>query len=99
MKIEAKWDWVVIDEDRNSEQGRTEAGVIIPGAMSETVRRGTVVAIGIGKCLENGNVRPMQVEVGDYVLYQGDVGHIMMHGAKPYRIVKEEDIVCAVVKE
>lgn len=94
VQIEAKWDWVVVRVE--SSESMTDGGVIIDAGMGEGVERATVIATGIGKCLENGAVRPMQVKEGDYVLFQGGVGHPLMHLGVQYRVIKEEDICCQI---
>lgn len=97
MRIEAKWDWVVVKVE--SSETKTEAGVIIDAGMGEGVERGRVIATGIGKCLENGSLRPKSVTEGAYVLFQGGVGHPFMHLGVQYRVVKEEDICCQIHTE
>lgn len=98
QKLEAKFDWVLIRPDAEREQGKTEAGIIMLDGMSEDVKRGTVVAVGIGKLCTDGSVVPPQTQPGAYVAYQAEVGHIFMIGSTQHIAIKEEDIIFEVKK-
>ena len=75
----------------------TACGVIIPGREKEQTNKGIVIAVGDGAMLENGTKVPMQVHVGDTVVYSSFSGSPIKE--KPndedeYLILNERDILC-----
>jgi chaperonin GroES len=67
MNIRPLHDRVII---RRMEQETTSAGgIVLPGSAAEKPSRGEVVAVGKGKILENGEVRPLDVKAGDKILF------------------------------
>ena len=79
-------------------EGKTKGGIILPDVAKEKPQEGKVVAIGKGRLLEDGSVKPLEVRVGDKVLFARYSGTEITQGDEEYLIVKEEDIL-AVVKE
>lgn len=67
MNIQPLHDRIVLEID-SSEQ-KSAGGILLPDSAQEKPQRGKVVAVGPGKCLENGQLAPMEVKVGDTVLY------------------------------
>ena len=67
MKIRPLHDRVIVK--RMAEETKSAGGIIIPDAAKEKPSRGEIVAVGNGKVLENGDVRALQVKVGDHVLF------------------------------
>ena len=67
MKIRPLHDRVVVR--RKEEEEKTAGGILLPGSAKEKPNQGEVVAVGEGKALENGTVRPMTVKVGDTVVF------------------------------
>jgi len=67
MNIRPLHDRVVIK--RMEEEQKTAGGIIIPDTAAEKPSKGEVVAVGNGKILDNGEVRPLDVKVGDKVLF------------------------------
>jgi chaperonin GroES len=51
-------------------QEKTESGIILPGASKEKPHQGEVVSVGEGKLLDNGQVRPLAVKVGQKVIFK-----------------------------
>ena len=67
MKIRPLHDRVIV---RRMEEERTSAGgIVIPDSATEKPVQGEIVAVGKGKLLENGEVRPLDVKQGDKVLF------------------------------
>ncbi|MDN2661371.1 co-chaperone GroES [Neptunomonas phycophila] len=67
MKIRPLHDRVVV---RRSEQEKTTAGgILLPGSAAEKPNEGEIVAVGQGRVLNNGEVHPLAVKVGDKVLF------------------------------
>ena len=67
MKIRPLYDRVVIR--RNEEEETTAGGIVLPGTAKEKPNQGEVEAAGEGKPLDNGDVRPLAVKVGDKVVF------------------------------
>ncbi|MCV6588614.1 MAG: co-chaperone GroES [Marinobacterium sp.] len=67
MKIRPLHDRVVI---RRSEEETTSAGgIVLPGSAAEKPNQGEIVAVGEGRRLNNGDVQPLAVKVGDKVIF------------------------------
>ncbi len=67
MKIRPLHDRVVIR--RKEEEAKTAGGILLPGASKEKPNQGEVIAVGIGRVLDSGEVRPVDVKVGDVVVF------------------------------
>jgi chaperonin GroES len=67
MKIRPLHDRVVVR--RKEEEQKTAGGIVLPGSAKEKPNQGEVVAIGSGRVLDNGDVRPVDVKVGDVVVF------------------------------
>ncbi|MDT8397210.1 MAG: co-chaperone GroES [Pseudomonadales bacterium] len=67
MKIRPLQDRVVVK--RNEEETKTAGGIVLPGSAAEKPAQGVVVAVGPGRLLDNGNVRPVDLKVGDKVVF------------------------------
>ena len=67
MKLRPLHDRVVIR--RSEEETKTAGGIVLPGSAAEKPNQGEVVAVGTGKVLDNGEVRPLAVKVGDKVVF------------------------------
>ena len=75
----------------------TKGGIIIPDTAKEKPMQGTIIAVGNGKIAENGSVTPLQVKVGDMVLYGKYAGTEISIDGEDYLIMRESDIF-AIVK-
>ncbi len=67
MKIRPLYDRVVVR--RNEEEETTSGGIILAGSAKEKPNQGEVVAVGEGKLLDSGEVRPLAVKMGDKVVF------------------------------
>ena len=67
------------------EETKTKGGILLPDTAQKKSQKGTVVAVGEGKYNENGQRIPMEVKVGDEVLFAG---------GKHYLLITERDILC-----
>lgn len=67
MDIRPLYDRVVIR--RMEEETKTAGGILLPGAAAEKPSAGKVLAVGEGKVLDNGDIRPLAVKVGDSVIF------------------------------
>ena len=75
-----------------SAETKTKAGIIIPDTAQEKPQQGKVVAVGAGKRLEDGRLIPMDVKVGDKVIYGKWSGTEVKLGGVEHVILKEEDL-------
>ena len=91
MKIRPLHDRVVI---RRMEEERTSAGgIVIPDSATEKPSRGEIIAIGTGKIMEDGKVRPLDLKVGDKVLFGKYSGTEVEVGAEKLLVMREDDIM------
>ena len=67
MKISPLHDRVVVR--RKEEEAKTAGGIVLPGSAKEKPNQGEVVAVGSGKVLDNGESRPVDVSVGDVIVF------------------------------
>lgn len=67
MKIRPLHDRVVVR--RKEEEEKTAGGIVLPGSAKEKPNQGEVVAVGNGRVLDNGDVRAVDVQVGDTVVF------------------------------
>ena len=67
MKIRPLYDRVVVG--RKEEEETTAGGILLPGSAKEKPNQGEIVAIGDGKVLDSGDLRPLSVKVGDKVVF------------------------------
>lgn len=91
MNIRPLHDRVVI---RRLEEERTSAGgIVIPDTAAEKPSRGEVVAIGAGKMLDNGEVIPLAVKVGEQILFGKYAGTEVKVSGEDYVVMREDDIM------
>ena len=67
MKIRPLHDRVVIR--RKEEETTTASGIVLPGSAAEKPAQGEVVAVGTGRIMDNGDVRPLALKEGDIVVF------------------------------
>ena len=90
MNIRPLHDRVIV---RRMEEERTSAGgIVIPDSATEKPSQGEIVAVGKGKILENGEVRPLEVKVGDKVLFSKYGGTEIKIEGEELLVMREEDI-------
>ncbi len=91
MNIRPLHDRVIVK--RMEEERTTPGGIVIPDNAAEKPIKGEVVAVGNGKILENGEVRPLDVKVGDKVLYGKYAGTEIKIDGEEFLVMREDDIV------
>lgn len=91
MNIRPLHDRVIV---RRMEEERTSpGGIMLPDAATEKPVLGEVLAVGNGKLLENGDVRPLDLKVGDKVLFGKYSGTEVKVEAEEMLVMREEDIM------
>jgi chaperonin GroES len=96
MKIRPLHDRVVV---RRMEDERTTAGgIVIPDSAAEKPMRGEVIAVGMGKILDNGDVRSLAVKVGEVILFGKYSGTEVKIDGQELVVMREDDIMGVVEK-
>jgi len=91
MKIRPLHDRVVV---RRMEEERTSAGgIVIPDSATEKPIQGEVIVAGNGKILDSGEIRPLDVKVGDRVLFGKYSGTEVKLDGEDLLVMREEDIM------
>ncbi|ABK90404.1 MULTISPECIES: co-chaperone GroES [Francisella] len=78
---------------RAEEEKKSAGGIILTGSAQEKPSQGEVVAVGNGKKLDNGTTLPMDVKVGDKVLFGKYSGSEVKVGDETLLMMREEDIM------
>ena len=84
---------------RAEEETKTAGGIVIPNGAAEKPVRGEITAIGKGKILDNGDVCPLDVKVGDTVYFAKYAGTELKVNNEEYLMMREEDIMGVEVEE
>ena len=91
MKIRPLHDRVIVK--RLEEERKTASGIVIPDSATEKPDTGEVIAIGTGKILEDGKIRPLDVKKGDKVLFGKYSGQTVKIEGEEMLVMREEDMV------
>ena len=91
MKIRPLQDRIVVK--RVESETQTKGGIIIPDAAKEKPIEGRVVAVGNGKVLKDGTVRPLEVKVGDKVLFGKYTGTEVKIDGQEVLILREDEVL------
>ncbi len=91
MKIRPLHDRVIVR--RLEEERKTAGGIVIPDSATEKPIRGEVLAVGHGKILENGEVRALDLKVGDNVLFGKYSGTEVKVEGEDLLVMREDDIM------
>ncbi|MGZ8095832.1 MAG: co-chaperone GroES [Methylosarcina sp.] len=91
MKIRPLHDRVIVK--RVEEELTSAGGIVLPGSAAEKPSQGVVLAVGEGKALDNGQVRPLQVKVGDKVLFGKYSGNEVKVDGEEFIVMREDDIM------
>jgi chaperonin GroES len=96
VKIRPLHDRVIVR--RLEEERKSPGGIVIPDTAKEKPIQGEVIAVGTGKILEDGKVRPLDVKVGDKILFGKYSGTEVKVGNEELLVMREEDIMGVVEK-
>lgn len=96
MKIRPLQDRIIVK--RVEEEERTKGGIIIPDTAKEKPQEGEVKAVGPGKVTEEGKKIPMEVKVGDRVLFSKYAGTEVKLEGEEHLIMREDDILGVIEK-
>ncbi len=90
MKIRPLQDRVVVR--RQEEETTTAGGIVLPGSATEKPSQGEVVAVGPGRLLDNGDVRPVDLKAGDKVIFGKYASNTIKLGDEELLILNESEI-------
>ncbi len=96
MKIRPLHDRVIVK--RVEEERKTASGIVIPDAAAEKPDQGEIVAVGNGKMGDDGKLHPMNVKVGDKVLFGKYAGQAFKMDGVEYMTMREDDIIGVIEK-
>ena len=91
MKVRPLHDRVIVK--RLEEERRTASGIVIPDAATEKPDQGEIIAVGNGKMGDDGKLRPMNVKVGDKILFGKYAGQNFKMDGVEYMTMREDDII------
>ncbi len=94
MKLRPLHDRVIVK--RVEEERMSAGGIVIPDSAAEKPIRGEILAAGNGKILENGEKRPLDVQVGDKVLFGKYSGTEVKVEGEELLVMREEDIMAVI---
>jgi chaperonin GroES len=91
MKFRPLYDRVLVK--RVTTENKSAGGLIIPDTAKEKPQEAEVIAVGSGRLLEDGKVRPMTIKAGDRVLFGKYTGDEIKLDGEEHVILREEDIL------
>jgi chaperonin GroES len=91
MNIRPLHDRVIVR--RLEEETTSPGGIVIPDNAKEKPSRGEIIAVGLGKQLDNGDVRALAVKAGDKVLFGKYAGTEVKVDGEEILVMREEDII------
>ena len=94
MKLRPLHDRVIVK--RMEEERMSAGGIVIPDSAAEKPVRGEVLAVGNGKILENGEKRPLDIGVGDKILFGKYSGTEVKVDGEELLVMREEDIMAVI---
>ena len=94
MKLRPLHDRIVIK--RLDNERTTASGIVIPDNAAEKPDQGEVVSVGKGKILDDGNVRPIDIEVGNKVLFGKYSGQTVKVDGDELLVLREDDIMAVI---
>jgi chaperonin GroES len=91
MQIRPLYDRVIVK--RIEQQRTTASGIVIPDSAAEKPEQGEVIAVGSGRPLQDGSQRPLQLKVGDQVLFGKYAGQTVKVDGEELLVMREEDVM------
>jgi chaperonin GroES len=95
MKFQPLGDRVVVE--REEAKSTTAGGIVLPDTAKDKPQKGKVLAVGDGRVAKDGKRRPLQVKVGDSVLFTSYAGdEFKLDGDKKVLLMREDDILAVI---
>ena len=82
--------------ERDSSESTTSGGIVLPDSAKDKPSRGVVIAVGDGRMMDNGSRAPMQVKVGDRVLFSSYAPEELKVGEETYLLMREDDVLAVI---
>jgi len=95
MKIKPLYDKIVVERFEEKEE-KTPSGIIIPDTAKEKPQFGKVIAVGPGRLLDNGELKPLSVKEGDVVLFNKYAGNEVEVDGKTYLVMSEDEVLAVI---
>ncbi|MBN2579831.1 MAG: co-chaperone GroES [Pirellulales bacterium] len=95
LKLQPLGDRLVVERDES--ESVTAGGIVLPDSAKDKPARGKILAVGDGRLLKSGKRIPLQVQVGDRVLFSSYAGDTFKLGDQELVLMHEEDVL-AVIK-
>ena len=96
MKLKPLGDRIVVKV--LSEEKKTKGGIVLPDTAKENPTEGEVVAVGTGKILDNGTKQPVEVKVGDRIIFSKYAGTEVKVDGEELVIFSERDVLAIIEK-
>ena len=94
MKLRPLHDRLVVK--RLDNERKTSSGIVIPDNAAEKPDQGEVLAVGNGKIIEDGKVRPLDVKVGDKILFGKYSGQTVKVDGDELLVLREDDVMAVI---
>lgn len=94
LKLQPLGDRVVVE--REAAEERTAGGIVLPDSAKDKPSRGTIIAVGDGRLLDDGSRAPLQVKVGDKVLFTSYAPETVRLNEEELLLMREEDILAVI---
>jgi chaperonin GroES len=94
IKLQPLGERVVVE--REEAETKTAGGIVLPDSAKDKPTRGVIVSVGDGRLLEDGSRAPLQVKVGDRVLFSSYSGQEFKLGDEQYILMSEDEILAVI---
>lgn len=94
MAIRPLYDRIIVK--RTDAERSTASGIVIPDSAGEKPDQGQVLAVGPGKLLASGELRPLAVKAGDRVLFGKYTGQAIKVDGNEVLVLREEDVIAVI---
>jgi chaperonin GroES len=94
IKLQPLGDRVVVEREQS--EAVTAGGIVLPDSAKDKPTRGKVISVGEGRLLDNGQRSPLQVKVGQRVLFSSYAGDNFKVGTRELLLLREEDILAVI---
>ena len=94
LKLQPLGDRVVVE--REESEGRTKGGIVLPDTAKDKPARGTIIAVGDGRLLDDGKRSKPQVKVGERVLFTSYAPEVISIDDRELLLIREEDLLAVI---
>ncbi len=94
LKLQPLGDRIVVE--REAAESKTAGGIVLPDSAQDKPARGTIISVGEGRMLDNGQRATLQLKVGDRVLFSSYAGDQFKIGDQELLLMREEDVLAVI---